>query len=67
MYYVSKSWNSHKIFVKGRRHMEKPCKIINIFLIMGPKIRYVTIVRFCELELDVSVMSDIVEFTHPGI
>ena len=39
---ISKSCNSHKIFVRGLRHMEKPCKIINIFLIMGPKIRYVT-------------------------
>ena len=34
VYYASESWNSHKIFVRGRRHMEKHCKIINIFLIM---------------------------------
>src|ERR1700722_5590866 len=40
--YVSKSYNSHKIIVRGHRHMEKPCKIIIIILVLSPEIWYVT-------------------------
>src|ERR1700720_4748689 len=39
---LSKSCNNHKIFVRGHKHIKKLCKIIIIFLLESPEIRYVT-------------------------
>src|ERR1700720_123979 len=42
MYYVSKLYNYHKIFIRGHSQVEKPCKIVIIIWILSPEIRYVT-------------------------
>src|SRR6202041_1822885 len=42
MYYVSKSYNCHKIFIRGHSQVEKPCKIVIIIRVLSPEIRYVT-------------------------
>src|ERR1700720_3012728 len=39
---VSNSYNCHKIFIRGHSHLEKPCKIIIIILILSPENRYMT-------------------------
>src|ERR1700720_68749 len=39
---VSNSYKHHKIFIRGRSQVEKPCKIIIIILILSPENRYMT-------------------------
>src|ERR1700722_14164525 len=48
MYYVSNSYNCHKIIVRGHSQVEKPCKIIIIILILSPENRYMTLGMLCQ-------------------
>src|SRR6202040_2531558 len=59
MYYVNKSYNCHKIFIRGHSLVEKPCKIIIIIWILSPEIRYVT-------EMDPVKIAGVAEWPIPN-
>ena len=44
-------YKRHKIFIRGRSPVEKPCKIIIIILILSPENRYMTLSHNAEIPL----------------